>query len=100
MSYSLAFLGVLPLEPFNATGGVHQLLLTSKERMAFRTDFQVNLRLRRARFERFSARAPDDSVNVVGMDIGFHYDPPTIPQVIIRIKPILTSSSGCNACRN
>src|SRR4030095_1633268 len=22
------------------------------------------------------------------------------PQVIIRIKPILTSSSGCNACRN
>src|SRR5688572_10913857 len=32
--------------------------------------------------------------------LAFIFDPPTNPQVIIRIKPILTSSSGCNACRN
>jgi hypothetical protein len=40
--------------------------------MAFRADFEVNLRLRGACFEGFAAGALHDGIDIVGMDICFH----------------------------
>jgi len=35
-------LGIFPAEALDATGGINQLLLAGKERMAIRADFQVD----------------------------------------------------------
>jgi hypothetical protein len=40
-------LGILPAEALHASGGIHQLLLAGKERVAIRADFQVNSALMR-----------------------------------------------------
>jgi hypothetical protein len=69
---SLSLLGVLALEPFHPARGIDKLLLSSKERMALRTDFEMNFGLRRPRPECFSAGALDDGVDVIRMNVGFH----------------------------
>src|SRR5262252_8726685 len=69
-------LGSLPvvfsLESFDTAGSVHQFLLACEKGMAFRADFEVNLRFRRARLEGFAAGALHDRIDVVRMDICFH----------------------------
>jgi len=69
---SLTLLGVLPLESFNAAGRIDQLLFSSKERMTFRTDFEMNFGLRGPGAERFSARTFDHAIDVIRMNVGFH----------------------------
>src|SRR5215471_15122607 len=69
-------LGSLPvvfsLESFDTAGRVHQFLLAGEKGMAFRADFEVNFRLRRACLEGFAAGALHDRIDVVRMDICFH----------------------------
>src|SRR5262249_55672952 len=69
-----AWLGELLAEAFDAPGGVHEPLLAGEERMARAADVRVNLRPRRARFERISATADDRGGGVLGMNVGFHWN--------------------------
>src|SRR4051794_2481954 len=59
-------------ESLDASAGVDELLLAGVERMAGRTDLDVELGLGRARVELVPARAPDVREDVVGMDSGLH----------------------------
>ena len=68
----LGSLFVLSLESFDSSGGINQFLFTGEERVAFRADFEVDLRFRRARPESFTAGAFDDGVDVIGMYVCFH----------------------------
>src|SRR5215469_5071439 len=63
---------VFSLESFDTTGGVHQFLLAGEKGMAFRADFEVNLRLGRACLEGFATGALHDRIDVIRMDICFH----------------------------
>jgi hypothetical protein len=60
------------LESFDAAGRINQFLLAGEERMAFRADFEMDLRFRRPRFEGLAAGAPYDRVDVVGMYVCLH----------------------------
>src|SRR5215204_2235124 len=61
-----------PLEALDPAARVQELLLAGVEGMAFRTDLDVQLRLRRARLKLRAARASDCGEDVFGMDVGLH----------------------------
>src|SRR5262245_55229885 len=63
---------VFPLKSFNPAGGIDQFLLAGKEWMAFRADFQVDLRFRRTRLERLATGTLHDRFNVVRMYVCLH----------------------------
>src|SRR5215813_4625140 len=63
---------VLSLESFDTAGRIDEFLLASKERMAFRADFEVDFRFRRTGLKGFAAGAFHDRIDVVRMDICFH----------------------------
>ena len=66
---------VLLAEAFDATGGIHDLLLAGVERVAGRAHFDVQrLAQRRAGFERVAAGAGDGDNVVVGVNALFHAD--------------------------
>src|SRR5437667_87361 len=65
-------LGVLSVESFDAAGGVHKFLLAGKEGMAFRADFQMDLRLGRSGLERLAASALHNGLDVPGVYIRLH----------------------------
>src|SRR5262249_36538395 len=67
-----SLLVVLSLESFDTAGSIDQFLLASEERMAFRADFEVDLRFGRAGLKSFAAGASHDRIDVVRMDICFH----------------------------
>lgn len=60
------------LELVDASAGIHQLLTTGKERMAFRTDINVKLFLNGAGFECFAACAMHKCLAIFGMYSLFH----------------------------
>jgi len=64
--------GVAALEALHAAGGVNDALLAGEERMAFATDFGVQLRTGRARLERVAARADGRGLNIGGMNLCLH----------------------------
>ena len=67
------FLAVTFVEAIYASGGIDELLFTGKERVAGRTDFDVQITfLGRARFECLSARATDGYFDVFGVNSRFH----------------------------
>ena len=67
------FLGVLAAETFHPTGGIHELLLASKERMAIGADFYVDVALvGRTSAETVAARAHDANLVVSGMNGCLH----------------------------
>ena len=62
------------VEAIHASGGVNQLLLAGKERVAGRTDFHVQVALfGRARLKRLAAGAGNGDLNVFGVNSWFHY---------------------------
>ena len=63
---------VLALEALDPTCGIHNLLLTGEEWMAFVTNFDLDRILRSASDELVSASTADIALDVVGMDIGLH----------------------------
>jgi hypothetical protein len=67
-------LSILLLEAFNATRRINQLLLTGKERMAVRADFDVNLLLGRTCRPGCAAGANDVTFLIFGMDTWFHFN--------------------------
>jgi hypothetical protein len=67
-------LAVLLLEFFNASGGVNQLLLPGKERVAGRADLQAYILLRGTGLELISAGATHQHLMVLGMYFLFHTD--------------------------
>src|SRR5262245_55763718 len=72
VSLALRSFPVLSLESFDAAGGIDQFLFAGKEGMAFRADFKMDFRLRRAGLKGFAACASDDRVDVVRMYVCFH----------------------------
>jgi hypothetical protein len=63
---------ILALESFDASGSVDELLLAGIKWVAFRADFQVDLSFRRPCLESLATGAPDNRLDVIGMDIGLH----------------------------
>jgi hypothetical protein len=61
------------LEPLDAASGIDQALLSSVERMALGTDFDVEFAHRRAGLKRVAAGAGNHAATVYGMDCGFHW---------------------------
>src|SRR5688572_32687495 len=59
-------------EPLDPALGVDELLSTSEERMAGGADFQVQLRLGRAGFERVSTRAASLDLLILRVDTFLH----------------------------
>ncbi len=59
-------------EPFNATGRVDKFLLTGEERMAGRTDIDIDLRLRAAGREFVATGTLYMAGDIPGMDFFFH----------------------------
>ena len=67
------FLAIALVEAIDASGGIDQLLLAGKERVASGTNFDVQVTfLGRARLERFTARAGDGNINVFWVNSWFH----------------------------
>ena len=60
------------LEAVHTSTAVHQFLLAGIERMALRADFDLQLRLDGAGFERLAAHATDDRLAILGMDLFLH----------------------------
>ena len=61
------------MESLHSAGGIDQLLFAGKERMAFRTDFEMDLRFGGSGLKRLAASALHNGFDVLGMDIRFHY---------------------------
>ena len=70
LSFGLA--AVLPIEAFNASGGVDKLLLAGKERVAIGTDLEPNFRFGRSRLPRLTAGAVHRRVHVFWMNVRLH----------------------------
>src|SRR5207244_7508450 len=68
---------VLSLEPLDAAGGVHELLLARVERVALGADFHPDVGLRRASLDDLAARARDLRVDVIRMNASLHGPPPS-----------------------
>src|SRR5215831_6777769 len=68
----LRCLPVFSLESFDTAGRIDEFLLAGKERMAFRADFKMDFRFRRAGLKSFATGAFHDRVDIVRMDIRFH----------------------------
>ena len=67
-------LAIAPIESIYATSGIDQLLLTRKERMACRTDFNVQIALlRRTRLKSLAARASNSNFAIFRMNSRFHF---------------------------
>ena len=67
------FFTVTLVEAIDASGGIDELLFTGEERVASRTDFDVQVTfLGGASLECFAARAGDGYFNVFGMNSWFH----------------------------
>ena len=67
------FLAVALVEAIDSSRGVDQLLLAGKERVASRTNFNVQVTfLGRASLEGLAARAGDGDINVFWVDSWFH----------------------------
>jgi hypothetical protein len=60
------------LELVDASAGINQLLTSSKERVAFRTDIHVHIALDRTGLESFAAGTLDIGFDVLGMNALFH----------------------------
>ena len=72
-AFGSGFLAVTLVEAIDASCGIDQLLLTRKEWMASRTDFDVQVTfLRRAGLERLAASAGDGNFDVFWMNSWFH----------------------------
>src|ERR1700722_65505 len=73
-SRSLGSLGVFFLEAFDAAGGIDQLLLTGKERMAVGADFYLDqiAAVSRASLESMATRAMNGDGVIIGMNSFFH----------------------------
>ena len=76
MAYALAAAAgsrlVLPAEPVDAAGGVHQALLAGEVGMALRADFDVDRGGGRAGLERVPAGADGRELLVARVQIGLH----------------------------
>jgi hypothetical protein len=67
------FLAVTLVEAIDASGGIDEFLFTGEERVASRTDFDVQVTfLRGAGLECFAARAGDVYFDVFGVNSRFH----------------------------
>src|SRR5258708_13223241 len=67
-------LAIAPIKPINAPRRVNQLLLSGKERMASRANFDVQVAFAsRTRLELFAARAGDLYFAILRMNSGFHF---------------------------
>jgi hypothetical protein len=78
------FLAVTLIEAIDASCGIDELLFTREERVASRTDFDVQVAfLRRARFETLAARAANGYVVIFGVNSRFHTD--VIIGFVVRI---------------
>jgi hypothetical protein len=64
---------VFLLEPFNAAGGIDQLLLPGEKRVAGRADFQADLFLGGTGIELVSAGAADGHLVVLRMNLPLHF---------------------------
>jgi hypothetical protein len=60
------------LESFHPAGGIDQLLLPGKERMAGGADFSADFRLGGTALEGVAAQAPHRHFLILGMDSFFH----------------------------
>jgi len=80
------FFGVLAAEALHPSGGVHQLLLTGKERMATGADFYADVSLMgRPGHKRVAACAVHAHFMVRGMDSCLHNGSHSGIQSLIRI---------------
>jgi hypothetical protein len=69
------FLAIALVEAIDASCGIDQLLLAGKERVASRTDFDVQVTfLGGASLESLAARAGDVNLNVFWVNSWFHLD--------------------------
>ena len=67
------FLAIALVEAIDASGGIDQLLLAGKERVASGTNFNVQVTfLGGASFECLAARAGDGDINVFWVNSWFH----------------------------
>jgi hypothetical protein len=72
-AFGSGFPAVTLVKAVNASRGIDQLLLTRKEWMASRTDFDVQVTFAsRARLKRLAARAGDGYFDVFWMNSWFH----------------------------
>ena len=80
------------LEAINASAGVYQLLLASKERMALGADIDAQFLLRRAGLKSLAAYATDDRLAVLRMYALFHGSHLTFKYAAGRIASQQTAS--------
>ena len=72
-AFGSGFLAIALVEAIDASCGVDQLLLAGKERVASRTNFDVQVTfLGRASLEGLAARAGDGDINVFWVNSWFH----------------------------
>ena len=72
--FGCGFLAVPFVKAIHASGGIDQLLFSGKERMAGRTDFDVQVALfGGAGLERLAAGAGNGYLNVFRVNSWFHY---------------------------
>jgi hypothetical protein len=69
----MLFNAVFALEAFNPAGSIDQTLGAGVERVALRTDFDMNFRQRRAGDEGIAACAGYHAAVVFGMYFSFHF---------------------------
>lgn len=69
----LEMFGVFFLELLNTAGGVYELLLAGKKRMAGRTDFNFDFLINRTKLYFITTGTFGLNLMVCGMDIRFHY---------------------------
>jgi hypothetical protein len=73
-AFGSGFLAIALVEAIDASGGVDQLLLAGKERVASGADFDVQVALfGRARLERLAASAGNCDIDVFWMNSWFHF---------------------------
>src|SRR3954454_6820110 len=85
------------LEALDASTGVQQLLLAGVERVARRTDLDMELGLRGTRRERVPAPAVHRGENVVGVDLRLHRRARIAAAVCVATFPPETSRTGRSA---
>ena len=67
------FLAIALVEAIDASSGIDQLLFAGKERMASRTNFDVQITfLSRASFEGLATSAGNGNIDVFGVNSWFH----------------------------
>jgi len=72
-AFRCGFLAIALVEAVHASGGIDQLLLAGKKRVASRTNFDVQVTFfSGASFECLAARAGDGDINVFWVNSWFH----------------------------